>query len=163
MTNRVAPEPPRIREATGADAETLLEHRLGMLEAVFRSRDPGPEEASVDMREANRVWLAGHLGDDFQAWLAEIDGQVAGSAAVMWFPHPPAPVNPIGLEAYILNVFTDARWRRRGVARALMARIMQEARSRGIKRIWLRASEEGRPLYLDMGFRESNYLQLLDE
>ena len=163
MTNRPSPEPPRIREATGADAETLLEHRLGMLEAVFHSRDPSPAEASADMREANRTWLAAHLGGDFQAWLAEIEGQVAGSAAVLWFPHPPAPVNPIGLEAYVLNVFTDVRFRRRGVARALMAHLVEVARSRGIKRIWLRASEEGRPLYLDMGFRESNYLQLLDE
>jgi GNAT superfamily N-acetyltransferase len=163
MVNRAAPEPPTIREATGADAETLLEHRLGMLEAVFRSRDPSPAETSVDMREANRTWLAAHLGGDFQAWLAEIEGQVAGSAAVLWFPHPPAPVNPIGIEAYVLNVFTDVRFRRRGVARALMAHLVEEARSRGIKRIWLRASEEGRPLYLDMGFRESNYLQLLDE
>ena len=162
MVNRAAPEPPRIREATGADAETLLEHRLGMLEAVFRSRDPGPGP-SVDMRESNRAWLAAHLGGDFQAWLAEIEDQIAGSAAVMWFPHPPAPVNPIGLEAYVLNVFTDPRVRRRGVARALMTCIVDEARSRGIKRIWLRASEEGRPLYLDLGFREANYLQLLDE
>jgi GNAT superfamily N-acetyltransferase len=164
MTERSGREPPRIRPATRADIATVLEHRLAMLEAVFQSEHPDMAQASPQqMREANAAWLERHLGEDFHAWLAELDGRAVGSAAVMWFPHPPSPINPIGLEAYVLNVFTDARWRRRGVARALMERIVEEARARGVKRIWLRASEDGRPLYVDMGCRESNYLQLLDE
>jgi GNAT superfamily N-acetyltransferase len=161
MTDTSA-QAPGIRPATEADFETILEHRLAMLEAVFHFERPATDGADA-MTAANAAWLRRHLGDDFAAWLAEIDGRIAGSAAVMWFPHPPSPVNPLGLEAYVLNVFTEPAWRRRGVARALMEHIVEEARRRGIKRIWLRASEEGRPLYVDLGFRESNYLQLLDE
>ncbi len=136
-----------------------------MIEAVFHSAGPGTRSRPVaaDLREANAAWLARHLGSDFEAWLAEAEGRPVGSAAVMWFAHPPSPVNPIGLEAYILNVFTEPAWRRRGVARALMERLVDEARARGVKRIWLRASDDGRPLYESMGFRESNYLQLVDE
>jgi GNAT superfamily N-acetyltransferase len=154
-----------IRPATSADVDTLLEHRLGMIEAVFSSHGPSASSrpAAADLRETNAAWLARHLGGDFEAWLAEAEGRPVGSAAVMWFPHPPSPINPIGLEAYVLNVFTEPTWRRRGVARALMERVVEEARARGVKRIWLRASDDGRPLYESMGFRGSNYLQLVDE
>jgi GNAT superfamily N-acetyltransferase len=135
-----------IRPATSSDLEAVLEHRVAMLEEVFPAGQPRasrprsaveePAQTSAasppyDARTANREWLTRHLGDDFEAWIAEVDGQVAGSAAILWFPHPPSPLNPIGLEAYILNVFTESRWRRRGVARALMNRAVDEARTRG--------------------------------
>jgi GNAT superfamily N-acetyltransferase len=171
-----------IRPATGSDLETVLEHRVAMLYEVFAagrtaerpsaSEPPraveGPARTSAapppyDARTANREWLARHLGDDFEAWIAEVDGQVAGSAAILWFPHPPSPLNPTGLEAYVLNVFTESRWRRHGVARALMNRVVDEARARGVRRIWLRASDDGRPLYESMGFHGSNYLELRAE
>jgi GNAT superfamily N-acetyltransferase len=50
-----------------------------------------------------------------------------------------------------------------GLARALMERLVEEARRAGVRRIWLRASAEGRPLYEGMGFRPGNYLQLTPE
>jgi ribosomal protein S18 acetylase RimI-like enzyme len=81
----------------------------------------------------------------------------------MWFPHPPGPINPVGLEAYILNVYTRPDARRMGLARALMERLVEEARAAGVRRIWLRASDDGRPLYEAMEFRAGNYLQLMLE
>lgn len=78
----------------------------------------------------------------------------------MWFPHPPGPRNLRGLEAYVLNVYTKPEFRRLGIARALMARTIDEARAAGVTRIWLRASHEGRPLYEEIGFGASNYLEL---
>ena len=47
-----------------------------------------------------------------------------------------------------------------GAARALMERLVEEAKAAGVRRIWLRASEDGRPLYESMGFRPGNYMQL---
>jgi GNAT superfamily N-acetyltransferase len=155
-------QPAVIRPATRADLAAVLEHRLGMLAAVFPN--PSQEEQAVpgsgDIRESNRHWLEEHLGRDFCAWLAEADGEVVASAAILWFDHPPSPVNPGGREAYILNVYTAPEARRRGMARTLMERLVEEARAAGVKRVWLRASDEGRPLYESMGFRPSNYLQL---
>jgi ribosomal protein S18 acetylase RimI-like enzyme len=72
-------------------------------------------------------------------------------------------VNPGGTEAYILNVFTRPEARRLGLARALMDRLVQEARAAGVRRIWLRANDEGRPLYEAMGFRTGRYLELMPD
>jgi GNAT superfamily N-acetyltransferase len=148
-----------IREAGPADLPIVLEFRMGMMADVFKAEMGTPGEADL-LREANALWLTEHMGRDFAAWLAEVDGRPAGSAAVLWFPHPPGPRNPGGLEAYVLNVYTKPEFRRLGVARALMARVVEVARARGVNRIWLRASSEGRPLYEDIGFGARNYLEL---
>jgi GNAT superfamily N-acetyltransferase len=48
-----------------------------------------------------------------------------------------------------------------GLARALMKRLVEEAKAAGVRCIWLRASDEGWPLYESMGFRADDYPQLL--
>ena len=90
-----------------------------------------------------------------------MDGVAAASAGLLWFPHPPGPVNPVGLEAYLLNVYTRPEARHRGLARKLVERAVGEARSAGVRRIWLRASPAGRPLYEELGFGRGDYLQYL--
>jgi GNAT superfamily N-acetyltransferase len=144
-----------IRPAARADLPTILEFRLAMLAAVF----PAPEDPEA-LRRDNAAWLEEHFQHDFMAWMADLDGRPVASAGLLWFPHPPGPTNPAGLEAYILNVYTRPEARRLGLARALMERLVAEARRAGVRRIWLRASDEGRPLYESMGFGPSNYLQL---
>jgi len=151
-TGRIA-----IRPARQADLEELLEYRLAMLEELSAERAHSP--AATDLTEANRTWFADHLGRDFQAWIADVDGTAAASAGLLWFHHPPSPMNPAGLEAYLLNVYTRPEARRRGLARKLVERAVGEARSAGVRRIWLRASSSGRPLYEELGFASGDYLQ----
>jgi GNAT superfamily N-acetyltransferase len=151
-----------IRPATSADLATILEFRLAMLADVFGAGTrPGAEPGAL--RASNERWLGERFGRDFAAWIADLDGRPAASAGLMWFPHPPGTANPIGLEAYILNVYTRPEARRMGLARALMERAVEAARAAGVRRIWLRASDEGRPLYQDMGFVTSSYLELTPE
>ncbi len=153
-------EPATIRPATAEDIPTVLEHRLAMLAAVFPD-DGTPGRATIeDVREANRAWVEAHLGVDFFVWIAEREGQALASAAILWFEHPPSQINPAGREAYVLNVYTEPTARRQGLARQLLERLVEEARASGVKRVWLRASAEGRPLYESMGFGPNNYLQL---
>jgi GNAT superfamily N-acetyltransferase len=151
-----------IRQATQSDVGTLLEFRLAMMVELFEERD-GPRVEMAALREPNERWLGDHFGRDFSAWIADLDGHPAASAALMWYPHPPSPKNPLGLEAYILNVYTVPGARRMGLAKALIQRLVEEAQAVGVRRIWLRASEVGRPLYEGLGFRASNYLQLTQD
>ena len=152
--------PLHVRAAGPADLQTVLDFRMGMLGAIFPAEKGGPPWDRAALRQENERWLAEHLGRDCSAWLAEIDGEPAGTAAILWFPHPPGPRNPHGIEAYILNVYTRPEFRRLGVARALMTRAIAEARATGVSRIWLRASDEGRPLYEELGFGTGNYMEL---
>ena len=77
---------------------------------------------------------------------------VAGAGLVLreLLPRPGHPDG--GAEAYVLNVYTDAAHRRRGLARGLMSAILDWCRANGALRVTLHASEEGRPLYVSLGF-----------
>jgi GNAT superfamily N-acetyltransferase len=155
-----------IRRATSADRSSVVDFRLAMFADMFASEhgpkvvrpaDPGA------LREANERWLDEHLGRDYLGWVADLDGRPVATAGLLWFAHPPGPVNPGGTEAYILNVYTRPEARRMGLARALMGRLVEEARAAGVRRIWLRASDEGGPLYEAMGFRTGRYLELMPD
>jgi GNAT superfamily N-acetyltransferase len=51
-----------------------------------------------------------------------------------------------------MNMYTVPEWRGRGVATALLREIIKFVKGTGARRIWLRATEEGRPVYEKAGF-----------
>jgi len=146
-----------VRRATAADLATIVELRLAMMiEITELRRVSGAPTDPLDLaalRPPNERWIAEHLDRDFLAWLAEIDDRPVGSVGLLWFSHPPGPTSAPGTEAYLLNVYTRPEARRMGLARALMERAIEAAREAGVKRVWLRTSEAGRPLYESLGFR----------
>ncbi len=163
VTPPLANDRVRIRPATASDQATLVEFRLAMF-ADMRNCEPGAKTALLAdleaLRASNLRWMAEHFGRDFIAWVVDLDGRTVASAGLLWFAHPPGPRNPGGREAYILNVYTRPEARRMGLARALMERVVEEARAADVRRIWLRASADGRPLYEAIGFAVGNYLEL---
>jgi GNAT superfamily N-acetyltransferase len=64
----------------------------------------------------------------------------------------PSPWNPSGRCAYISSMSTDPRWRRRGLARAVLSELLSEAERRGIRRVELHATPAGEHLYRRAGF-----------
>jgi ribosomal protein S18 acetylase RimI-like enzyme len=165
MTSQVDSARVQIRPATAADLSMLVDFRIAMFADMFArehgSEAPRPEDPAL--RTANERWLDEHLGRDYLGWVAELDGRPVATAGLLWFAHPPGHVNVGGVEAYILNVYTRPEARRMGLAQALMERVVEEARAAGVRRIWLRASDEGRPLYEAMGFRTGRYLELMPD
>jgi len=66
----------------------------------------------------------------------------------------------LGPEAIVVNVYVRSDWRRRGVAGALMRMLLEELAGRGVRRIVLHASSEGRRLYERLGFVQTNEMRL---
>src|SRR2546430_8911393 len=64
-----------------------------------------------------------------------------------------------GPEAIVVNVFTERAWRRRGLARRLMERVIAWAREHGVARLVLHAAPEGRPLYDQLEFVPTNEMR----
>lgn len=74
----------------------------------------------------------------------------AGTLAL--FVRLPYPGNLAGREAYLLNMYTVPAWRARGIATALLDAMTAHARAMGLGKVWLHASDAGRPLYERIGF-----------
>jgi GNAT superfamily N-acetyltransferase len=155
-----------VRAASPADAPLLARHRVEMFKDMGRVASEGVAEALREAAEPElRAWLA---AGTYRGWLAEPagrDGEVVGGAGLQIRPLLPRPgrngseVLP-GPEGYVLNVFVERAWRRRGVAELLMRHVLAYARERGLRTVTLHPSAEGKPLYEKLGFAPTNEMRL---
>ncbi len=84
-----------------------------------------------------------------QAWLASVDGRDIGMLSSM--PPPPGQPARIGL---VEDLFVRPEWRRQGVAVALIAHCVDDARARGADRVIIGSDPDDWPkrLYARLGF-----------
>ena len=88
------------------------------------------------------------------------DGKVAGSGCVWIREEQPRPTNPRQEIPYLMSVFTEKPYRRKGAARAVVAKALKWCRDQGYERIILHASDAGRPLYESLGFERTYEMRL---
>ena len=84
-------------------------------------------------------------------FLAEEEGRVLGAGG--WSPEPPGGGAPVPGLGHVRHVATDARAVRRGVGRAIMGRVMEDARSAGVARLSCLSTLTAVPFYAALGFR----------
>jgi len=142
------------RTANEADAALIASHRRAMFAAMG-----GFEESVLDaMCGASEPWLVRMIDQDkYLGWITTDADRPVASAGLLILDWPPHPFDPASeTRAYLLNVFVEPDYRRRGLARALVGLCLAEARRRNIRVVSLHASAEGGPLYESVGFRTTN-------
>ncbi|MCM3163199.1 GNAT family N-acetyltransferase [Metabacillus litoralis] len=94
-------------------------------------------------------------------WLVEDDEEVIACGAVIFYDFPPSYTNKTGKKGYIANMYTKENYRGQGIAKNLLSKLVEDVKLSGISKIWLGASEMGRPVYKKFGFKETDeYLEL---
>jgi ribosomal protein S18 acetylase RimI-like enzyme len=148
------------RLATIADAALISSHRRAMFEAMGR----GTTESLDAMTRAFESWLLPRLADRrYTGWIISDAASPVASAGVLILEWPPHPLDPTGeSRAYLLNVFVEPAYRRRGLARELVRLSLAEAHRRRIRIVSLHASAQGRPVYESLGFRAANEMLFTD-
>jgi GNAT superfamily N-acetyltransferase len=149
----------RIREATPADLDVVMHHRRAMF-AAMGDRD----QTALDAMEASsRPLFTRALADgSYRGWLAEDgSGRVVAGGGVIILDYHSSPRDPRPRRAWVVNMYTEASQRRRGLARTLMGEIVSWCRGQGMATLYLHASDEGRPLYESLGFTPTNEMRLL--
>jgi ribosomal protein S18 acetylase RimI-like enzyme len=122
------------------------------------------DEAKLDaMSRAFEPWVKERIAEGkYFGWIVEEDGKLAASAGMLIMDWPPHPMHPEGRErAYLLNVFVEPEFRRRGLANALVEQCMKEAERRGIRVVTLHSSDAGRPVYEKLGFRSTSEMMFV--
>jgi GNAT superfamily N-acetyltransferase len=136
-----------LRAATSSDAAIISSHRY-------------PDEPQF--RPTYTAWLEDAMSRAvYLGWLLEIEEPglektvIAGAGVVIleWGPtwHDPNP-----LAARIVNVFVEPDFRRQGLARKLVERCLEEARTRNITHLHLSSTDMARGLYESLGFVAAN-------
>lgn len=143
-----------FRAATAGDVETLVELRKQLVAACGAPA----REVDGELRAYFQRQLA---GGSFVEWLGFDNGRAVASATIVFYEFVPSDANRSGIRGYITNMYTAPEHRGKGIATFLLGKLAEEARARGVKRLWLHAAEMGRPVYLKFGFREANgFLEL---
>ncbi|HHQ4779450.1 TPA: GNAT family N-acetyltransferase [Aeromonas veronii] len=144
-----------IRQARTADIPALVALRMQLFcevgELATPQADPALWQATVD------YFTRAMSEEGALSWLAEADKQEGGKQIVAagtlaLFVRPPYPGNLAGVEGYLRNMYTQPQWRRQGIATALLDTIAAFAIARQLGKVWLHASEQGRPIYERSGF-----------
>ncbi len=140
-----------LRRATPADAPVL-----GTLRAMMRAEGGAHAPDTIERFERS---CAAYFTDAFsraephlRAWVACDAERVVGAAVLMILPTLPRLGSTGSVDGRVRDVYVLPTHRRRGIARALMARVLEEARTLRIDRLSLGASAIGRPLYESLGF-----------
>jgi len=148
-----------IRPATLDDAGTIAGHRHRMFLDMGKY-DPQKLE---EMTNAYRPWLQSKMtAGEYLGWLAiTSDGSVAAGAGLWLMDWPPHVIGRGLRRGNIINVYTEAAYRRRGLARLLLNTALEWCRTNTIDVVVLHASKEGRHLYKSVGFEPTDEMRLL--
>ncbi len=100
----------------------------------------------------SRQVLPRHLGrdDELRQYVAEIDGELVG-----WVRSIAA-----GSASWCSNMYVKPEFRRRGIARAMLCRMLRDDRASGARSAVLLASHTGARLYPVVGYRQIGTLYL---
>ena len=145
------------RRLTESDIETFIEIRIGQL------REEGAKE-DFDLRPNLMDYYTRHMADGtFVSWLAvdsDADGKIIGTSGMSFVEKPPYFSCPSGRIGLLSSMFTDPNYRRLGIARELLGRVVADAKAYGCGCVQITASDMGVLLYTNFGFvKNGNFMQ----
>ena len=143
-----------LRKANLNDIDKMIDLRVEFLREIQES--PLDKEMGIFWKSLKEFFLDKMKSNKFIAWLAEFDKNVIATSGLSFLQKPPHFINITGKYAYIMNMYTKPEWRRKGIGSALLEKLFEEIKSRGIQSVVLHATHGGRPLYEKYGFHEND-------
>ncbi|RYQ00418.1 GNAT family N-acetyltransferase [Bifidobacterium pseudolongum] len=127
---------------------------------IRQFREEGATE-DVDLRPALLDYYIRHMKDGtFVSWLAVDDDRIVGTSGVSFVEKPPYFGCPSGRMGLLSSMYTDPRYRRRGIATELLRKAVDAARAYGCGTVQITASDMGVKLYDAFVFvHNGNFMQ----
>lgn len=143
-----------LRKATYVDVDILVDFRIEFLKEF--QNIPSDNEMEIFRKSLKNFFLDKMKSGEFIAWFAVSENKILATSGLSFLQRPPHFFNKTGKFAYIMNMYTKPNWRRKGVGSALLEKLFEEIKNKGINTVFLHATPAGRPLYEKYGFRESD-------
>ena len=144
----------QYRKMTPSDVDTFISMRIKQLKEEGATED-------IDLIPALKDYYGRHMADGtFVSWLA-VDGEkIVGTSGMSFVEKPPYFSCHTGRIGLLSSMFTDPSYRRMGIAKELLSRVVDEARKYGCGSVQITASDMGVLLYTDFGFvKNGNFMQ----
>ena len=144
----------QYKKLTDKELDTFIDTRLKQL------REEGATE-DIDLKPALRDYYERHMADGtFVSWIALDDDKIIGTSGMSFVEKPPYFGCPNGKIGLLSSMYTSNEYRRKGIAKELLTRVVKEAENYGCGAVQITASDMGVLLYTDFGFRKNgNFMQ----
>ena len=145
-----------FRKLTYEDIDTFIDMRINQL------REEGATE-EFDLRPALYDYYKRHMADGtFVSWLAVDGDKIVGTSGMSFVEKPPYFGCPTGRLGLLSSMYTNPNYRRMGIAKELLNRVVEEARAYGCGAVHITASDMGVKLYTAYGFKHNgNFMQYI--
>jgi len=142
------------KKLTEQEVDEFIELRIRQL------REEGATE-DFDLVPALKDYYDRHLADGtFVSWLAMDEEKIVGTSGMSFVEKPPYFGCPSGKIGLLSSMYTLNEYRRKGIAKELLGRVVQEAKEYGCGAVQITASDMGVLLYTDFGFvKNGNFMQ----
>ncbi|ORX86235.1 N-acetyltransferase GCN5 [Anaeromyces robustus] len=136
------------------DLDIFIDMRIRQL------REEGATE-DIDLRPNLKDYYKRHLADGtFVSWLAVNGEKIIGTSGMSFVEKPPYFSCPTGKIGLLSSMFTDKNYRRKGIAKELLSRVVADAKAYGCGCVQITASNMGVLLYTNFGFvKNGNFMQ----
>ena len=142
------------KRLTEKELDNFIDKRIHQL------REEGAKE-EIDLVPALKDYYQRHMADGtFVSWIAFDGNTMIGTSGMSFVEKPPYFGCPSGKIGLLSSMYTDPDYRRKGIARELLSRVIKDAKAYGCGMIQITASEMGVKLYTDFGFvHNENFMQ----
>ena len=127
---------------------------------IHQLREEGAAE-DIDLVPALKDYYQRHMSEGtFVSWIALDGTTMIGTSGMSFVEKPPYFGCPSGKIGLLSSMYTDPDYRRKGIAKELLSRVIKDAKEYGCGTIQITASEMGVKLYTDFGFvHNENFMQ----
>ncbi len=142
------------KRLTEKELDTFIVMRINQL------REEGAKE-DIDIQPSLKDYYNRHMADDtFVSWIALDGNKIIGTSGMSFVEKPPYFGCPTGKIGLLSSMFTNPSYRRMGIAKELLKRVIEEARKYGCATVQITASDMGVKLYTAYGFTHNrNFMQ----
>ena len=142
------------KKLTETDLNTFIKMRINQL------REEGAKE-DIDLTPALKDYYSRHMADGtFVSWLAFDGDKIIGTSGMSFVEKSPYFGCPSGRIGLLSSMYTNPEYRRQGIAKELLDRVVNEAKAYGCGTVQITASDMGVKLYTSYGFKHNeNFMQ----
>ena len=144
----------KYKRLTENELDIFINMRINQL------REEGAKE-DIDLVPALKEYYNRHMADGtFVSWLAFAGDVIVGTSGMSFVEKPPYFGCPSGKMGLLSSMYTNSAYRRKGIAKELLSRVVNDAKEFGCGTIQITASDMGVKLYTDFGFvHNDNFMQ----